>query len=362
MRLGVVWIPSSNANYRAIHPMRAMARRGHEVVVPRRLEGGAELNRLTGCDVVHVYRRADEQTRRVLAALAHRGIAITYDNDDDLRAIPKESPDYKKFGGLTAQRLFADSVKAARMASTFTTTTKRLEGVYRSAGVARTEVIGNYLWPEAGRPCHRHDGIVIGWVAGIDHRADTARIGIEDALRRLLAKYEKVRVESIGVRLGLAERYRHDRLVHFDELPSRIGGFDIGIAPLADMPHNLARSDIKLKEYAASGIPWLASPVGPYVGLGEAEGGRLVSDDGWFDALEALILARGERERLGRAGNQWADRNTIDAVAERWEQVFARAAGKPARATVTVRSGLLPPGVAVRMPVRPPSGDVAGTG
>src|SRR5207302_1085104 len=81
------------------------------------------------------------------------------------------------------------------------------------------------------------------------------------------------------------QRYRHDPYLPFAELPRRLSRWDIGIAPLADIPFNLARSDIKLKEYAASELPWLASPVGPYAGHGEAQGGRLVPDDGWFEAL-----------------------------------------------------------------------------
>jgi glycosyltransferase involved in cell wall biosynthesis len=146
-------------------------------------------------------------------------------------------------------------------------------------------------------------------------------------------------VECIGVNLGLPERYRHDRLVAFDELPARIGGFDIGIAPLADLRFNRARSDIKLKEYAASGVPWLASPVGPYLGLGEAEGGRLVSDGDWFEALDRLLSQQREREQLGLAGEAWARRQTIDVAAGRWERVFAEAAGVASGAERALRSG-----------------------
>jgi hypothetical protein len=41
MRLGVVWEPNSNAHYRAIDPMKAMERRGHEVVWPTESSGAA---------------------------------------------------------------------------------------------------------------------------------------------------------------------------------------------------------------------------------------------------------------------------------------------------------------------------------
>jgi glycosyltransferase involved in cell wall biosynthesis len=188
------------------------------------------------------------------------------------------------------------------------------------------QVIGNYLAPDVARPRHRHDGIVIGWIAALEHRADADRIKIADTLRRLIAKHHDVRVECIGVNLGLPDRYRHDSSVPFLELPRRIAGFDIGIAPLADIVWNWARSDIKVKEYAASGVPWLASPVGPYLGLGEDQGGRLVSDDGWFEALDRLVTRRRERRRLARRAKAWAKRQTIEAVADCWEQVFAKAA------------------------------------
>jgi glycosyltransferase involved in cell wall biosynthesis len=326
MRLGVVWEPEANASYRAIEPMKAMLRRGHEVVWPADSEGEAQLRRLAGCDLVHVYRRGSKETRRVLTELAKAGTAITYDNDDDFTAVPKESPLYKSTGGLMGQRIFAETLKVARMAAAFTTPSEELGEKYHGAGVDRVEVIGNYLAPDALRPRSRHEGVVIGWVAGLEHRADVARIGIAEALARLVAKHDGVSVECIGVDLRLPERYTHDPLVPFPELPRRIGGFDIGIAPLADIPYNRTRSDIKLKEYAASGVPWLASPVGPYRGLGEAQGGRLVPDDGWFDALDRLVTRRRERRRLARRAHAWAKRQTVDAAADRWEQLFTDAA------------------------------------
>ena len=118
--------------------------------------------------------------------------------------------------------------------------------------------------------------------------ADIARIDVVGALRRLLDEYPEVRVESIGVQLGLPARCRHDAFVPFGELPKRIGAWDIGIAPLAELPGNRVRSDIKVKEYSTSGVPWLASPVGPC--------------------------------------KKWAKRQTIEAVADRWERVCLGAA------------------------------------
>ena len=338
MRLGVAWIPNSNANYRALNPMKAMARRGHEIVWPPKT-GEADVNRLAGCDVVHVYRRATPDTQRTVAALGRAGTAVTFDNDDDLTAIPKESPDYKKFGGATAQRLHAMSVAMARSAQCFTTTNEALARKYRKAGARRVEIIGNHLDPDLARPRVDHEGIVIGWVGGIDHQADVVRIDIAGALQRLVEAYPVVKVECIGVDLRLPDRYGHIAFLPFNELPRRIGGWDIGVAPLADIPANRTRSDIKLKEYAASGVPWLASPRGPYTRLGEGQGGRLVSDDGWFEALERLVSHPAERLELSRAARSWAETQWIDAAATRWESVFASVAEKSAKRSVTLPSG-----------------------
>jgi hypothetical protein len=301
--------------------MRALERRGHEIVWPSD-SGELELPRVRGCDAVHVYRLAGEERRRAFLELAQRGTVVSYDNDDDYTAVPKESPQYKSTGGLTGQRIFASTVKVARAARCLTTTNDWLAKKYQRAGVEHIEVIGNYLTPGVARPRLNHEGLVVGWVAGKEHYADLTRIAIADALRRLVAQYSFVRVESIGVDLALAERYSFDGFVPFADLPGRIGGFDIGIAPLADIPMNWGRSDIKLKEYAASGVPWLASPIGPYAELGERQGGRLVADDEWFEALERLVTKPRERRRLARTAKRWAKHQTIEAAADRWEHLF----------------------------------------
>lgn len=66
--------------------------------------------------------------------------------------------------------------------------------------------------------------------------------------------------------------------------------FDIGIAPLADVPFNRAKSAIKLLEYSAAGLPVVASDVEPYRRLHDEYGiGRLARKPvQWRKHLEAL--------------------------------------------------------------------------
>jgi glycosyltransferase involved in cell wall biosynthesis len=329
MRIGAIMYPNPASTYRVVEPLQALARRGHEIVAPDHAEGYGDPARLATCDAVHVYRRGyDDHTAAVVAHLARAGVAIVWDNDDDFSATPKESALYKTHGALHGQRTTSRVLRVARLARVVTTPSEQLAERFRGAGINRVEVIPNCPLRNAPRPRLGHNGIVVGWIAGGEHMADTARIPIAAALRRLMDARPDVRVECIGVDLQLGvEGYRHDAAVAFEELPRRMGGFDIGIAPLADIPFNVVRSDIKVKEYAASGVPWLASPVGPYAGLGEKEGGRLVPDDGWFEALDRLVTRARERRRLGKKGAKWAKGQRIDAFADRWEAVFLEAAG-----------------------------------
>jgi hypothetical protein len=82
---------------------------------------------------------------------------------------------------------------------------------------------------------------------------------------------------------------------------------------------------VKLKEYAAAGAVWLASPVGPYVGMGERQGGLLVEEGDWLPALKALVEDRERRTELARHGREWAAGQTIRSAGSVWQTAFRAA-------------------------------------
>ncbi|HEY6780233.1 MAG TPA: hypothetical protein VI111_04720 [Thermoleophilaceae bacterium] len=327
MRLGVVWDENVGAYYRAIEPMLEMERQGHTVVWPADEAGDADARQLAGCDLVHVYRRSDPETRRVLTELEHAGRAITWDNDYDPINVPEESPNYVHLNGLGGRRFFGQQLSVARLAQTVTTPSAYLSERFREAGLAQVETVENYLSAEHMREPEPHDATVIGWVAGPEHRANLSRLPIASALRRILSDYPGVRVECIGIDLALGERYRHHPEVQFNELPTRIRAFDVGIAPLADIPFNYSRSAIKLLEYAAAGVPWLASPVGPYATLGVEQGGRLVTNDQWYEALRWMIVKERQRKLLAENAARWAQSRTMRRATLQWEGIFSNSVG-----------------------------------
>ncbi|HMJ32535.1 MAG TPA: hypothetical protein VK501_01360 [Baekduia sp.] len=325
VRIGATFEPVAAAWYRGVYPLEAMARRGHEIVWPQNDTGHPVVRELGSCDAVFVYRRHEQALRDILAGLAARGVGIVWDNDDDLSAIPKDSPWFKEVGALRGQKRFSDTVRLAKLAHVVTVTTEGVGARYAGAGVQEVRVIDNHLQHKTSRRRRKHDGIVVGWIAGTEHRVDARLLRLGEVLRALQEVHPELRVECVGVDLQLPERYRHRAGLHFERLPDVMTTFDIGLAPLADVPFNRARSSIKVKEYAASQVPWLASPRAAYQGLGERQGGRLVDDEHWFTALDALIRDGKARKRLSRAGKSWAKTQTVEVVADRWEAAFVEA-------------------------------------
>lgn len=326
MRIGGVFEPTAAAYYRGVYPLEAMARRGHEILWPENDSGDPKLTELARCDVIHVFRRSEAALLRALQPLVARGIGLVWDADDDLSTVPKNSPNYRENGGLHGQRRFADTVRIARLAHVMTTTSPTIRAKYEQQGVEHVVVIENFLQRRSWRRSRRHAGLIVGWIAGAEHMEDVIQLGLTETLTGVLAAHPDVQLETIGVDLRLPERYVRHRSVHFDTLPQHMARYDIGLAPLADIPFNAARSNIKVKEYAASGVPWLASPRVPYRALGPDQGGLLVDDGDWASALDDLIRNKRLRKKLGRKGKAWALGQTIDSAADTWESVLKTAA------------------------------------
>jgi hypothetical protein len=337
MRIGAAFEPTAAAFYRGTYPLEAMQRRGHEIVWPYDDTGELKAEEAALCDVIYVFRRCEESLRRTLAPLVDRGVGLMWDTDDDLSAIPKRSPTYKRNGGLRAERHFANTVRMARLAHVMTTTSETIRDKYARQGIDEIHVIENALQRRSWRRSKRHKGLIVGWIAGMEHTEDVAQLGLRATLTKLVEAHPDLHVESIGVDLQLPERYTRHAIVHFDDLPKHMAQYDIGLAPLCDIPFNTARSNIKVKEYAASGVPWLASPRRPYRDLGEEHGGLLVDDGDWEQAIGDLIADKRLRKKLGRNGKTWALKQTIDQTADAWEGALTLAAE---RASHTARAAV----------------------
>jgi glycosyltransferase involved in cell wall biosynthesis len=329
MRIAYLADPTSGGGfYRGVAPMTTLAHRhGHELLRCFTDDARPAAVRLDGADVLMIHRYVDDRVQRLVQEAKAAGLAVVWDNDDDMGAMPRSSVSYKHFGGMAWERRLAQMKKVFRFTDLVTTPSRVLSQRMLDYGAPRSGVIENYIPDRLLRVTRRpHEGLTVGWIAGLEHRVDADRLPIRDVLARLLDERPDLRVVTIGLGLGLrSDRYRHVELVPQTQLAEHAATFDVAIAPLADIDFNRSRSNIKLKEYAAGGAPWLASPIGPYAGMGEREGGRLVPDDGWYEAIGRLLDRPRERRKLGKRAAKWAAEQVITKNARRWEARFAEA-------------------------------------
>lgn len=312
-----VWGVHPSSNYRAIHPLTELARRGHLIATFDQEEELTPSDEdlaviLEDFDVAYIGRYIQPEAVQLARRLAAGGMGVVWDNDDDVVRAERRAG----FDGMAA------------VVDVITTTNEVLAERYRGYGARTVMPIPNFLTRASlMAPKRKHEGIVLGYAGWIDHQDDWDELGLQTIVEDLIEIHPDLRVESVGpIDLRLpADRYTARGVQQFDRLPEAIAGFDVAIAPLIDKLGNDTRSDIKLKEYAIAGIPWLASPFGPYVDYGEEQGGWLVEDDRWFDALNALLSDGKTRKKLAKRGQKWAKDQTLERNAPLWVEAFEEA-------------------------------------
>jgi glycosyltransferase involved in cell wall biosynthesis len=247
-----------------------------------------------------------------------------WDDDDDSARPPVR-------GNLVAEgrkgaRLLAARKQLFQTVDLVTTTNEALADVFRNDGAPEIRVLENYIIDRFVGDRLPRTRKHVGWVACLEHRLDLERLPIVNAFQSLLDRHPDLRITTLGIRLDLqSSRYEHVPGVSLERMLQYASGFSIGIAPLAsDVSINHERSNIKLKEYAAVGVPWLASPIGPYAKLGMKQGGRLVPDDRWFEQLDLLLSNDRAHRRLAKRATRWGDEQRLSRNAKRWEEEFAR--------------------------------------
>ena len=279
-------------------------------------------------DVIVTQRYAVPDVADADALIRHcreRDIPLLYDLDDDLRHIPREHPDAKLLRprARVVSRLLrgATAVWVSTPALAETLTDVRDD----------VRIVPNGLderlwaaWPPPTLP--RQGPVRILFMGTATHDADFAIV--EPALARLKAAFaEYVSIELLGV----SSRPDLPVWVNRPGMPANAAasypGFvnwmtqqhwDIGIAPLADTPFNRCKSGIKALDYAALGLPVLASDRTAYRGsLAAGPGGMLLpdDDDAWFVALSRLVRDKALRRRMAEAAHAAFPAATLAAQA-----------------------------------------------
>lgn len=210
-------------------------------------------------------------------------------------------------------------------------------------------VVPNYLDKELwDHPISRRgDGkIRIGWMGGNAHADDLAMVA--GVLNKIVKEFKgKVIFETIGMTKhelagvfplsdfpdrcpscgyeGEIHHWPGDSLQNYPMILAS-KGWDIAIAPVIGNAFGQSKSDLKIKEYAAAGLPVIASPIAPYKAAAASNAQVLFADtfEEWYDNLKDLILHPEKRDEMTRANKAWSEGNWIQDNIGKVFEVYAQ--------------------------------------
>lgn len=99
---------------------------------------------------------------------------------------------------------------------------------------------------------------------------------------------------------------------------------DIGLAPLPENRFTRGKCGFKILQYAAAGLPTIASPVGvnaEYIKHGDT-GFHALDSRQWIDGITKLIQNPELREEMGRAARVQVERFDIDVIGEKLYRIL----------------------------------------
>ena len=352
-------------HYRLIWPAQAAAAAGGNVhiggplreVRQKRVVGRRIIDERiaveTDADVVVYQRLVSRDVVDTIPHLQAAGVAVVVDIDDDLDALPKGHPYRAATSPARPLRRHADGYvddpdaknrlwlrEACRQADLVTVSTPALAQRYARHG--RVAVLPNCIPTSylAVTP-PPHDGVRVGWTGSVATHVDDLRVcggGIREALRASGASMWVVGTGvGVAAQLRLTTEPQATGWVDLADYPAVYAGLDVALVPLQPNAFNEAKSWLKGLEAAALGVPFVASPTGPYRALVDEGAGTLAtSPDEWARLVTLLALEADERADLAGRGREVAARWTFDRHADRWLSAWHEALANRRRRKVPV--------------------------
>lgn len=215
-------------------------------------------------------------------------------------------------------------------------------------------VVPNYLDQELwNNPKTKRDDkkIRIGWFGGNAHADDLHTISL--VLEKIVTEFKgKVVFETMGMTAqelhgvfpmrdfketcpscGFEGDIHHYPGESLRDYPMTMAskGWDIAVAPVINNAFGNCKSALKVMEYAAGGLPIVASPVVPYREAASSGAAVLFAEtyEEWYNQLRLLIKKPKLREEMAAKNKEWISKHWIQENARGifglYEQIMIRA-------------------------------------
>jgi hypothetical protein len=340
--------------YRLIKPALALKAQGHDITIvwPSKRAGIAgyinehgaavQVDAPPDADVIVMQRLTYRPIATAVPLLRAQGIAVVVDMDDDLGSIHPSNPAYQQYHPHRGSpwHSWHHAADACQDATMVTTASNALQRVY--AGHGRGVVLPNCI-PESYLETERQDSTTIGWGGWVGtHPDDLQTVGM--SISRLTRDGHRFRVvgprDGVRAALWLDEEPEATGTVDMRAWPHALATLGVGIAPLADTKFNASKSFLKILEYSAVGVPWVASPRAEYRrfhSLGQA-GFLADKPRQWQARLRDLATNTALRREMSDAGRALAAQHTIEGNAWRWLEAWDEAYRMQRQAAATANT------------------------
>lgn len=331
--------------YRCVFPARELRARGHEAALPPwdelpMSEGSIVRFRLGEVPVSDVYvlhfpkGSWHPKFARVMRA---QGGRVVVDVDDYFLGVPAYN-----IGSLGD---YSNVFETMRAADLVTVSTPFLAEAY-SRFNPKVRVLRNRLdwemWADAPQQSEvERRRVRVGWMGQRRYSAGNLNV-LKGVIGPFLERHPEVEFVAAGdnlvhADLGVPDGRRYpDRRVtttsvgfrHFD-LADITACMDIGLVPLERNNFNEGKSHLKGMEYAACGIPCVATPTESYRHWVEPGVNGLLAKRGndWLRHLELLVSDDDLRREMGRNARARAEASTIQEHVGEWEDTYASLLG-----------------------------------
>lgn len=325
--------------YRMRWPAAALAAQGHEVEIRSGLpavwmddEQGKP--HLMGCepidaDVVVIQRPLLRHLADIIPHIQEQGVAVVVEIDDDFAAIPPANVSWARVHPKHNPERNSDHLaRGCASADLVTVTTPALAKRY--GGHGRVRVVPNFV-PErylAIEPTPSHS---IGWTGSVTTHPGDLEVTHGAVQRVIDATGATMRVvgtgKGVAKRLGLEVNPAACGWAEIDDYPERMAEVGVGIVPLADSAFNNAKSCLKMMEFAAVGVPVVASPSPDNLRLHQHGIGMIARRPReWERALRTLLGSDDLRAEMAAHGRKVMAGLTIEANAFKWWSAWSDAA------------------------------------
>jgi glycosyltransferase involved in cell wall biosynthesis len=281
-------------------------------------------------DVIVIQRAMVREQVHQVRAWKALGVCVVMDLDDNFRFLDRSNFMYD----LVHPRTSPDSNfrlldETARHVDLLTCTTPTIAADYARGG--RFRIIPNHV--PAWYLNIPHDAIGeqvhVGWSGSLLTHGDDLHVtggAVAHVLERTGAEFAVIGDGTmVHEALWIDRPIKATGWVPLDEYPVAMAGLDIGIVPLKLSRFNESKSTLKGLEMASVGVPFVASPTGPYRGLCGHAGMLAAKPRDWERALTRLITDEAFRVDLAGRGREYAATQTIEGCCEDWWDAWSAA-------------------------------------